>query len=130
MSVPPEAVPPSPPAAAGGSDDKTLAMITHLSGIVLGFILPLIFWLMNKDDPAKSYITGEAKEALNFQITVAIIMVILLFLGIVTLGFGFIITGPLMVIVGIVDLVFCIIAAVSVNSKGSYRYPIALRLIK
>jgi uncharacterized Tic20 family protein len=29
-----------------------------------------------------------------------------------------------------VNLVFCIIAAMAVNSKGSYRYPFALRLIK
>lgn len=130
MSVPPEAVPPGPPAAAGGSDDKTLALITHLSGIVLGFILPLIFWLMNKDNPAKAYITEEAKEALNFQISIAIIMLILLFIGVVTLGFGFILTGPLMLIVGLANVVFCIIAAVAVNSKGTYRYPIALRLIK
>jgi uncharacterized Tic20 family protein len=124
MSVPPEAVPPSPPAAAGGSDDKSLAMITHLSGIVLGFILPLIIWLMNKDNPAKGYLTDEAKEALNFQITILIGIVVCWILMFVLIGF------VLIFIVLLANLVFCIIAAVAVSSKGSYRYPIALRLIK
>lgn len=124
MSAPPEAVPPSPPAATGGTDDKTLAMITHLSGIVLGFILPLVFWLMNKDNPAKSYITEEAKEALNFQITVAIAYLISWVLMFVLIGF---LLFPLVILF---NLIFCIMAAVGVNSKGTYRYPVALRLIK
>ncbi|HET7562287.1 MAG TPA: DUF4870 domain-containing protein [Rhodanobacteraceae bacterium] len=124
MSVPPEAVPPGPPAAAGGTDDKNLAMITHLSGILLGFILPLIIWLMNKDNPAKGYLTEESKEALNFQITVLIGYVACMILTVILIG------AFLLPFVWLFNLIFCIIAAVAVNSKGSYRYPIALRLIK
>lgn len=124
MSVPPEAVPPSPPAAGGASDDRNLAMLTHLSGILLGFILPLVFWLMNKDNPAKSYLTEESKEALNFQITVLIGYVVCMILTVIIIG------AFLLPLVWIFNLVFCIIAALAVNSKGSYRYPIALRLIK
>lgn len=123
MSVPPEAATP-PPAAAGGADDKTLVLLTHLSGIFFGFLVPLIVWLVNKDNPAKAYLTDESKEALNFQLTVLIAWVVSGILVVVLIGF------LLLPLVGIANLVFCIIAAVQVNSTGSYRYPFALRLIK
>jgi uncharacterized Tic20 family protein len=32
--------------------------------------------------------------------------------------------------VGIVDLIFCILAAVAVSNGQDYRYPFALRLVK
>lgn len=124
MSVPPESVPQTPPTASGSSEDRNLAMLTHLSGIILGFIVPLIVWLINKDNPAKSYLTEEAKEALNFQLTVLIGYVICWVLTFILIG------ALLWFIVWILNLVFCILAAVQVSSKGSYRYPFALRLIK
>ncbi|HEX5959625.1 MAG TPA: DUF4870 domain-containing protein [Rhodanobacteraceae bacterium] len=124
MSVPPESATPTPPAAAGGAEDKNLAMLTHLSGIVFGFLVPLIIWLINKDNPAKSYITSESKEALNFQLTILIAYVICWILLVILIG------GLLWFLVWIVNLVFCILAAVEVSNKGSYRYPFALRLIK
>jgi hypothetical protein len=98
-------------------------MLTHLSGFVLSIIVPLVVWLMHKDRPEKAYLVREAKEALNFQITVLI---------------GFVICGILTVIVigvfltwllWIANLVLCIIAAARVSSSGTYRYPFALRLV-
>jgi uncharacterized Tic20 family protein len=128
MSVPPESVPQTPPEATGSSEDRNLAMLTHLSGIILGFLVPLIVWLVNKDNPAKSYLTAESKEALNFQLTILIGYVIcwILTMTIILAVIG----GPLWLIVWIVNLVFCILAAVAVSSKGTYRYPFAVRLIK
>jgi uncharacterized Tic20 family protein len=128
MSVPPESAVPNPPVAGGSAEDRNLAMLTHLSGIILGFIVPLIVWLVNKDNAAKSYLTTEAKEALNFQLTILIGYVICWFLT-MTIILA-VIGGPLWLILWVVNLVFCIIAAMAVNSKGSYRYPFALRLIK
>lgn len=128
MSVPPESAVPNPPVAGGSAEDRNLAMLTHLSGIIFGFIVPLIVWLVNKENAAKSYLTTEAKEALNFQLTVLIGYVICWFLT-MTIILA-VIGGPLWLILWVVNLVFCIIAAMAVNSKGSYRYPFALRLIK
>lgn len=124
MSVPPESITPTPPVAGGTTEDRNLAMLTHLSGIILGFIVPLIVWLVNKDNAAKSYLTTESKEALNFQLTILIGYVICWILTVILIG------ALLWFIVWIVNLVFCILAAVAVSSKGSYRYPFALRLIK
>jgi uncharacterized Tic20 family protein len=128
MSVPPESAVPNPPVAGGSAEDRNLAMLTHLSGIIFGFIVPMIVWLVNKENAAKSYLTTEAKEALNFQLTILIGYVICWFLTMTI--FLAIIGGPLWLILWIVNLVFCIVAAMAVNSKGSYRYPFALRLIK
>lgn len=124
MSVPPESMPQSPPEASGSSEDRNLAMLTHLSGIILGFLVPLIIWLVNKDNAAKSYLTAESKEALNFQLTILIGYVICWILTFILIG------ALLWFLVWIVNLVFCILAAVAVSNKGSYRYPFALRLIK
>lgn len=131
MSVPPETVtpPPSdsqptPPSASGSTDDRNLAMLTHLSGIIFGFLVPLIVWLVNKDNPGKAYLTDESKEALNFQLTVLIGYVICWILTVILIGFF------LFWLVWLVNLIFCILAAIAVNSKGSYRYPMAIRLIK
>lgn len=124
MSVPPESVPQSPPEATGNSEDRNLAMLTHLSGIILGFLVPLIIWLVNKDNPAKSYLTAESKEALNFQLTILIGYVICWILAFILIGLF------LFWLLWLLNLVFCILAAVAVSSKGSYRYPFAVRLIK
>lgn len=129
MSVPPEsATPPPPPSqppvsVGGGTDDRNLAMLTHLSGILFSFLVPLIVWLVNKDNPSKAYLTTEAKEALNFQLTVLIGYVICWVLTLIIIGalLGF--------LVWIVNIVFCVLAAVQVSSRGSYRYPFALRLV-
>jgi uncharacterized Tic20 family protein len=129
MSIPPDQVPPStpppydsapPPAAA---DDRNLAMLTHLSGFLFSFIVPLIVWLIHKDRPEKAYLVTEAKEALNFQITVIIGYVICWILTIIIIGVF------LTWVLWIFNLVMCIIAATRVSSSGSYRYPFALRLV-
>lgn len=123
MSVPPESVPQGGPAAAGGAEDKNLAMLTHLSGILFGFIVPLIVWLIHKDNPAKSYLTTESKEALNFQLSILIGYVVCWILTFVLIGL------VLLPLLWLLNLVFCILAAVQVSNSGSYRYPLALRLI-
>ena len=109
---------------AASSEDRTMGLIAHLSGIITWFIGPLVIWLMNKDKADKAWLNDQAKEALNFQITVTIAMVISIILMVVIIG------GILAPIVGIINLVFCIIAAVKANNGEAYRYPFALRLIK
>ena len=89
---------------------------------------PLIIWQIKKD--TLPFAADQAKEALNFNITVAIIMLVLTLIGLITLGIGFIVTGPLMLLVGIAALVFIIIAAIKSNNGEAYRYPFAFRFIK
>lgn len=105
-------------------EDRTLAMLTHLSGIILSFIVPLIIWLTNKDKADKTFLNDQAKEALNFQITMAIAWVVASILSALLIGF------LLFPIILIVNLIFCILAGLKANEGVAYRYPFALRLIK
>lgn len=116
--------PPPAPSGSAPQEDRTIGLLTHLSGIIAGFIVPLIIWLINKDKPEKSWLTDSSKEALNFQITIAIAYVICIVLSVVIIG------GLLMPIVWLVNLIFCILGGVAVNKGEAYRYPFALRLIK
>ncbi|HET7268873.1 MAG TPA: DUF4870 domain-containing protein [Oleiagrimonas sp.] len=121
--VPPPEPPPAQPPAAASTDDRNLAMLTHLSGIVFGFIVPLVVWLVNKDSADKHYLNTEAKEALNFQLAVLIAYIICMVLTIIVIGVF------LFWLVWLANVVFCVLAAVEVNKSGSYRYPFTLRLL-
>ena len=103
------------------NDDKNIATVTHLGGTVFSFIPALIVWILKKDDSA--YIGEQAKEALNFQITVLIAQFIAGVLAIILIGFLF------MGIIWLLNVVFCIIAAISTSKGETYRYPFCLRLI-
>ena len=114
-------------------------MFAHLSALVGGlltsmlggwgtFIGPLVIWLIKKE--TMPFVDDQAKEALNFNITMAIFSLAMLLLTLVTFGLDAIITVPLLIIVGIAWLVLTVIAAIRSNEGQAYRYPFALRLIK
>ena len=103
-------------------DDSTMAMLAHLLGIFFGFIPSLVIWLIKKDD--SPFVAQEAREALNFQITLIIGYAIAAVLTFILIG------ALLFPLLYILNLVFCIIAAVAASKGQAYRYPFALRLIK
>jgi hypothetical protein len=109
-------------------DARLWGMLCHLAGLA-GFafpfgnvILPLIFWQLKKNEYA--FADAQGKEAVNFQISMTIY-------GLVTIPLFFLCIGPfLLAAVAIVDLVLLLIAAIKANNGESYRYPLAIRLIK
>ena len=122
------------------AEEKQWAMFAHLSALAGGiltsgwagsigcFIGPLIIWMVKKD--TMPFVDDQAKEALNFNITVGLVFLALFVLSIVTLGIGLIIAIPGWIIVGIAWLVLTIIAAMKANQGERYRYPFTLRLVK
>lgn len=101
------------------NEEKTMAILSHVLTIVFPILAPLIIYLIKKNE--SQYIAYHAKESLNFQITI----MILIFALIIT------IIGIFLVwIIGIVALVFVIIATIRASEGKLYRYPFALRLIK
>ena len=121
------------------AEERQWAMFAHLSVLAGGlltsavggwgfFIGPLVMWLMKKD--TMPFVDDQAKEALNFGITISAIFLLMLLLTVFTLGIGILITGPIMLIVGIAALVFVVIAAIKANEGVAYRYPFAVRLVK
>jgi uncharacterized Tic20 family protein len=108
--------------ATPSRDDCNLAMLAHLLGVITGFVGPLVIWLIKKDSSA--FIDQEAKEALNFQITIVIGWVIAAILSMILIG------GLLFPVLMVVNLVCCILGAVSASKGMPYRYPFAIRLLK
>ena len=112
------------------SDDRTVALLTHLSGILFNFVVPLIVWLINKDKAEKAFVNDQAKEALNFNLTLLAIYIALQVLTAITLGLLGLLTVPLMFLLWIVSVLFYIIAGIKANNGERYRYPFAFRLTK
>ncbi|WP_339503456.1 DUF4870 domain-containing protein [Pseudomonas silesiensis] len=111
-----------------GKEVRQWAMFCHLSallGIWIPFgtlIGPLVLWQMKREmDP---FIDAQGKEALNFQITVAIATGLSILLMVVVVGFF------LIGLVAIGAVVLTIIAGVKANEGFPYRYPFTWRLIK
>ncbi|HYG32756.1 MAG TPA: DUF4870 domain-containing protein [Methylophilaceae bacterium] len=102
------------------SNDKNLAVLTHLGGILFSFIPSLIVWLLKKDSP---FVSEQAREALNFQITLLIAWVVSYILIFILIGF------LLMGIIWLGNIVLCILAAIATSKGETYRYPFTLRLI-
>lgn len=69
-------------------------------------------------------VDDQGKESINFQITIFIAVLVCLLLAFV--GIGFI----LLPVVGILWLVFVILAAIKANEGVAYRYPFNIRFIK
>ena len=109
-------------------EQKNWAMIAHLSALLFlwsgigGMLGPFIVWLMRKDD--MPFAAQQAKEALNFQITMFLLSIIGWILVLVLVGF------VMLGILFIVDLVLTIIAAMKAGEGIAYRYPFNLRLVK
>ena len=111
-----------PAAQPTTSDERTLAILSHVLTFVAGFIAPLIIWLVKKEE--SSFVSENAKESLNFQITLLLAMMVCGLLMFVVIGIF------LLPVVGLVALVLVIIATIRSSEGKIYRYPFSLRLIK
>lgn len=134
-------VPPSPPEPS--SDDRNIAMLAHLSalvgliGIPLGNVLgPLIVWLVTKD--RSPFVDDQGKEALNFQIAMAIAAVVLGAIGIVGIVLGILIVPLFLAVISMIALVALMVfvlvvmiqAAMAVNKGEWYRYPVRMTFVR
>ena len=139
LPPPPDAAPtpppgegaPAPAAPAPGepqlvgpetSDAKTMAMLCHLLAIFTGFIVPLIIWLIKKDE--SRFVDQQGKEVLNFELTLLIAFVVGIATSCIVIGFFVIIAAQ------VCNIVFGILATIEVNKGNPYRYPVCIRFIK
>ncbi len=112
------------------SDEKTMAMLAHLLGAFTTFLGPLIIWLIKKDE--SPFVNDQGKEALNFQISVAIGLVAAGLLNIPLAFIPFIgscVGGLLWLAIAVAGLIYAILGCIEANKGIVYRYPYSLRLI-
>ena len=116
------------PLSTPSVEARQWGMFCHFAaffGLVFPFgnlLGPLIVWQIKKDfDP---FVDDQGKEALNFQISVSLAVLLCFLLMLVVIGF------PLLALVGVGALVLTIIAGIKANEGQAYRYPFCWRLIK
>lgn len=106
---------------------RQFASLAHLLGIFTSFLAPLIIWLVKKDD---EFVADQAKEALNFQITVAIAHLANGIAGIVLILVWWLVGWAVsLAILGI--MIWWSVQAIQAANKGeTYRYPFCLRFVR
>lgn len=113
------------------SDEKMWSIIAHLSALIHAFggffvfLCPLIIMLSYKD--TSEVISEQAKEALNFQISLIIVQVFAFLLFITIIGIPFAIA--IWAIMGVCSWLFPIIAAIRLSNGERYRYPYTIRVL-
>ena len=114
-----------------------LAALIWLIGVPFGNLLgPLVVWLILRD--RYPLVDDQGKEALNFQIAMAIAFVVLVAIGMLSFILAILIipffVGVLAMIALIGLVVFMIVtmvqAAMAVNKGEWYRYPIRMTFVK
>ena len=104
-------------------NEKIWSMLSHLSSFFgVGLILPLVVYLAMRGE--SEYVACNAREALNFHIS-------LLIYGLCCIPLLFILVGiPLLILIGLAGLAFAVIAAVKASEGRCYHYPLTLRLVR
>jgi uncharacterized Tic20 family protein len=143
-------LPPPPPSHVGGANSfepnpsqRLIIIVAHLGGLlmsfgsvgILGFLVPLVIYLVWRDtDP---FVTQNAREALNFQLTVLTIagLTVLLavpavIVGVLTFGVGIVVLLALGATVVVLWFLLPLIAVAHGLKGRVYRYPFTLRYIK
>ena len=105
--------------------------LSALAGLVVPFgnvIGPLLIWQIKKAEFPSVELHGKA--ALNFQITVLIVVVAGIILA---FALSFFCVGwllfPVVMLIGLAGFIFPIIAGIKANEGKEYKYPCTLTLI-
>lgn len=103
------------------SEERTWALVSHLSFFVLSVIGPLI--VMLTFGKRSQFVRTQAVEALNFHLTLLIVFLVSFPLMFVLIGFA---TFFAALVLGVV---MTVIAAVKISDGVDFRYPVTLRMI-
>jgi uncharacterized Tic20 family protein len=114
------------PSLQPSANERVIALLSHLSILLpqLGWAVPLILWLVNKDTaPFAAY---QSKQSFFFQLAVAvsfwIAVVFGLVFGVVTLGLGFLAMLPLLGLWHTAACIYGIIGALISYQGRDFRY--------
>jgi uncharacterized protein len=115
-----------PPVAL--SNDRTWVILSHLIaltlfiGIPFGNVIgPLVIWLLKKHE--STAVDINAKESLNFQISMTIYTLLAGLSCFVFIGF------VLLPLVLLANAILVVIASIKASNGEAYRYPLNIRFI-
>lgn len=113
------------------ADQRRWGMICHASGLLVfatggigGVLGPLIVWLAKRH--SGTFIDDQGRQAINFQITVLLLVIAGAVLLVMSYGFGLIVLG----FVYAWDLVMIVVAASRAWDGQRYRYPWSLVVLR
>jgi len=104
------------------SNEKTLAMAIYLTSFFTALVGPLIIWLIKKDESI--FVDFHGKEYLNFFISYSIYSIVASILMIILIGF------ILLPIIGVMAVIFTILAAIKAYNGEIYHIPFVIRFLK
>jgi uncharacterized Tic20 family protein len=105
-------------------EEQNFTSLGNILGILIGFISPLIFWLIYRD--RSKFLDANLKSALNFHLTTIIAFIAASILTAVTFG----ILSILFLVIGVLILIFCILAFVKTRNGENYTYPLSIPFVK
>ncbi len=103
----------------------SLAHVSTFLGLVFPFgniLGPLVIWLVKREE--MPFVDDQAKEALNFNLSMTIYMVASVFMVLLLVGI------LMLLILAFAWIVLGILAAVRSNEGVAYRYPLTIRFIQ
>jgi len=116
------------PTPSVSGEDRLWGALAHLSAFAMYFtgvghiVGPMIIWLWKRDTNA--FVANEAKEAMNFNISVSIYALIGVLLCFVLIGI------PLLIALHTFQVICIIVGALKGSDGRPFRYPLNLRLVK
>ena len=116
-TLPPPSMPP-----AIESNDKLLAILCHVSFFIgVGFILPLIVYLVKRRESA--FVEYHARQVLNFHLS-------LVLYAVCTIPLIFLLIGiPIFFALALMGFVCVIVGAIKASEGGFYCYPLTIPFI-
>ncbi|WP_418282076.1 DUF4870 domain-containing protein [Halorubrum sp. DTA98] len=110
---------PSTGETATAPGNTTMAALTHVLALFTWVLGPLVVLLVTEDE----FVKENARNALNWQISLTIYTIVSLILVFLVVG----IVGLL--VLGLLDLVFIVIATVKAADGEAWSYPITIDLV-
>src|SRR5690625_3348452 len=100
-------------------DERLFSMLIYLLSFVFPVVAPLVIWILKKDQ--SDFVNHHGKEYFNFLLSYAIYSFISAILIIVLIGIF------LLIVLGIMVVVFTIVAAIRAFEGERYRFPLVIR---
>jgi len=102
-----------------------LMHISQLAGVFVpgvGFVLPIILWMLNKD--ANSKVDSAGKHIINFMISMFIYYAVSGVLCCLLIGI------PILIALGILHVIFIILATIKAMNGENWKYPFTIEILK